>query len=231
MAEIEFREWTAERVMRAPSFKGLRDDKAAGDVRLEERRHPAGLAAGAVRRGRRARRWGHSRSLTSGRQLRITNWDKVLFPETGFTKGDLVAYYARIAPAVLPHLHDRPLTLKRYPNGVDSQYFYEKQSPSHRPDWVADEADRRRQLHARAGSAHADLARKPRRHRAAHVALARRGRRAADDAGVRPRPGLAGDDRRVLRGGARAPADCSPSWDSGRWSRHRARRGYRCTSR
>ena len=74
--------------------------------------------------------------LTEGRRLKLSNWDKVLFPETGFTKGDLVAYYARIAPAVLPHLRDRPLTLKRYPNGVQSQYFYEKQSPSHRPEWV-----------------------------------------------------------------------------------------------
>jgi bifunctional non-homologous end joining protein LigD len=74
--------------------------------------------------------------LTEGRRLKISNWDKVLYPDTGFTKGDLVAYYARIAPVVLPHLHDRPLTLKRYPNGVDSQYFYEKQSPPHRPEWV-----------------------------------------------------------------------------------------------
>ena len=71
-----------------------------------------------------------------GRALKITNWDKVLFPNTGFTKGDLIAYYARIAPAVLPHLRDRPLTLKRYPNGVEAPYFYEKQSPSHRPEWV-----------------------------------------------------------------------------------------------
>ena len=71
-----------------------------------------------------------------GRELRITNWDKVLFPQAGFTKGDLIAYYARIAPWVLPHLHDRPLTLKRYPNGVQAPYFYEKQSPSHRPVWV-----------------------------------------------------------------------------------------------
>ena len=67
------------------------------------------------------------------RELRITNWDKVLFPQAGFTKGDLIAYYTRIAPVVLPHLHDRPLTLKRYPNGVEAPYFYEKQSPSHRP--------------------------------------------------------------------------------------------------
>jgi bifunctional non-homologous end joining protein LigD len=74
--------------------------------------------------------------VAEGRRLKITNWDKVLYPETGFTKGDLVAYYARVAPVVLPHLHDRPLTLKRYPNGVDAPYFYEKQSPSHRPDWI-----------------------------------------------------------------------------------------------
>jgi bifunctional non-homologous end joining protein LigD len=60
----------------------------------------------------------------------------VLYPETGFTKGDLIAYYTRIAPAVVPHLKDRPLTLKRYPNGIASPYFYEKQSPSHRPDFV-----------------------------------------------------------------------------------------------
>jgi bifunctional non-homologous end joining protein LigD len=60
----------------------------------------------------------------------------VLFPKTGFTKGDLIAYYSRGAPAVVPHLRDRALTLKRYPNGVEEQYFYEKQSPSHRPEWV-----------------------------------------------------------------------------------------------
>ncbi len=71
-----------------------------------------------------------------GRALKISNWDKVLFPEAGFTKGDLIAYYARIAPAVVPHLRDRPLTLKRYPNGVEAPYFYEKQSPPHRPEWV-----------------------------------------------------------------------------------------------
>jgi bifunctional non-homologous end joining protein LigD len=74
--------------------------------------------------------------VVDGRRLKITNWDKVLFPQAGFTKGDLIAYYARVADAVLPHLRDRPLTLKRYPSGVDAPYFYEKQSPSHRPEWV-----------------------------------------------------------------------------------------------
>jgi bifunctional non-homologous end joining protein LigD len=77
--------------------------------------------------------------LCAGRRLKLTNWDKVLFGAAGFTKGDLIAYYARIAPAVLPHLRDRALTLKRYPSGVDAQHFYEKQSPSHRPSWVATE--------------------------------------------------------------------------------------------
>jgi bifunctional non-homologous end joining protein LigD len=68
--------------------------------------------------------------------LKLTNWDKVLYPQTGFTKGDLITYYARVAGTVLPHLRDRALTLKRYPNGVERQYFYEKNSPTHRPEWV-----------------------------------------------------------------------------------------------
>jgi bifunctional non-homologous end joining protein LigD len=71
-----------------------------------------------------------------GRVLSLSNLDKVLFPRVGFTKGQLIDYYTRIAPAVLPHLRGRPLTLKRYPDGVEGQFFYEKQSPSHRPDWV-----------------------------------------------------------------------------------------------
>jgi bifunctional non-homologous end joining protein LigD len=60
----------------------------------------------------------------------------VLWPETGFTKGETIDYYARIADAILPHLRDRPLTLKRYPNGVAEKFFYEKRCPKHRPDWV-----------------------------------------------------------------------------------------------
>jgi bifunctional non-homologous end joining protein LigD len=71
-----------------------------------------------------------------GRRLSLSNLDKVLYPEVGFTKGQVIDYYTRVAPAVLPHLRDRPLTLKRYPNGVEGQYFYEKNAPSHRPEWV-----------------------------------------------------------------------------------------------
>jgi len=72
-----------------------------------------------------------------GRQLKLSNLDKVLYPEGGFTKGQVIDYYTRVAPALLPHLRRRALTLKRYPNGVDAPFFYEKNCPKHRPDWVA----------------------------------------------------------------------------------------------
>jgi bifunctional non-homologous end joining protein LigD len=71
-----------------------------------------------------------------GRTLNLTNLGKVLYPDTGFTKGDLINYYIRISPFLLPHLRERPITLKRYPDGVDGLHFYEKKCPSHRPKWV-----------------------------------------------------------------------------------------------
>ena len=155
VAEIELREWTSERVMRAPSYKGLREDKAPEEVGLEGAADPAPQAAESRdRRGAKAAAAAPPNSpqqlfdaverladgslavLADGRRLKITNWDKVLFDMVGFTKGDLIAYYARAAPTLVSHLRDRPLTLKRYPDGVAGEYFYEKQSPSHRPDWV-----------------------------------------------------------------------------------------------
>jgi bifunctional non-homologous end joining protein LigD len=117
-ASVEFLEWTKEGVLRAPSYKGLvdlvviRDETAkAATVEIFDPAHP--------------------------REVRLSNPRKVLYPQTGFTKRDLVEYYAGIAPVLLPHLRDRPLTLKRYPNGVEGQFFYEKNAPSHRPGWVA----------------------------------------------------------------------------------------------
>ena len=71
-----------------------------------------------------------------GKTLNVTNLNKVLYPDAGFTKGDLINYYIRISPFLLPHLKDRPITLKRYPDGVEGLYFYEKKCPSHRPKWV-----------------------------------------------------------------------------------------------
>src|SRR5262245_53376504 len=70
------------------------------------------------------------------RTLTLSNLSKVLFPADGTTKAQVLDYYTRIAPALLPHLRDRPLTLKRYPNGVDGHMFFEKNAPAYRPDWV-----------------------------------------------------------------------------------------------
>jgi bifunctional non-homologous end joining protein LigD len=75
-----------------------------------------------------------------GRRILLKNLDKVFYPAAGFTKRDVIEYYARVAPALLPHLQDRPLTLKRYPEGVDGPFFYEKRCPRHRPDWFRTEA-------------------------------------------------------------------------------------------
>jgi len=74
--------------------------------------------------------------IVEGKKLSVSNLDKVLYPKVGFTKGQVVDYYIRIAPVLLPHLQDRPLTMKRYPNGVEGEFFYEKNCPSHRPTWV-----------------------------------------------------------------------------------------------
>ncbi len=71
-----------------------------------------------------------------GKHLKVSNLDKVLYPEAGFTKGQVIDYFVRVAPALLPHLHNRPLTMKRYPNGVSGMFFYEKNCPEHRPEWV-----------------------------------------------------------------------------------------------
>jgi bifunctional non-homologous end joining protein LigD len=117
VAEVEFREWTDGGQLRAPSYKGLRDDKPAELVVREE--------ANAIV------------AEVGGRQVKLSNLDKVLYPEVGFAKRDVIDYFARVAPAVLPHLEGRALTLKRYPNGVDADFFYEKNAPKHRPEWVS----------------------------------------------------------------------------------------------
>jgi bifunctional non-homologous end joining protein LigD len=74
--------------------------------------------------------------VVEGKKLSVSNLDKVLYPKAGFTKGQVIDYYIRIAPVVLPHLKDRPLTMKRYPDGVEGEFFYEKNCPAHRPKWV-----------------------------------------------------------------------------------------------
>jgi bifunctional non-homologous end joining protein LigD len=104
--EVEFLERTPTGQIRAPSYKGLVTPEPA--------------AASGIR----------------VQDVPLSNPTKVLYPATGFTKRDLVDYYVRISDVLLPHVRDRRLTLKRYPNGVDEAFFYEKNAPSHRPDWI-----------------------------------------------------------------------------------------------
>ncbi len=72
----------------------------------------------------------------AGRELKLSNLDKVFYPATGFTKGEMIDYYVRVAPGLLPHLADRPVTLKRYPGGAVANFFYQKECPAHRPAWL-----------------------------------------------------------------------------------------------
>jgi len=106
VAEIEFGEWTKERILRHPSYKGLRDDKPAEQVVLEQAQEPP--------------------PPEPARKVRRTNVDKVLFPGTGFTKGELISYYERIGELILPHLHGRLVSVKRYPNGVEGKKWWER---------------------------------------------------------------------------------------------------------
>jgi bifunctional non-homologous end joining protein LigD len=116
VAEVEFVEWTHDGRLRAPSFQGLREDKAARDVHREEPLPPE------IRKGSRV--------------LKLSNLDKVFFPDDGITKGDLLAYYRAVAPVVVPHVSDRPFTLKRYPNGITEDFFFQKDAPKGMPEWI-----------------------------------------------------------------------------------------------
>src|SRR5262245_16390131 len=71
-----------------------------------------------------------------GRDVRLSNLDKVMYPGLGFTKGQVIDYYTRVAAYLLPHLKDRPITMKRFPDGIAGEHFYEKNAPSLTPDWV-----------------------------------------------------------------------------------------------
>lgn len=137
VCEVEFSQWTKDGRLRQASYKGLRDDKPASEV-VRERAVPAPASgeslAALLAAGREVS--GGIEVEVRGRPLRLTNLEKVLYPATGFTKAQLIDWYISIAPALLPHLRDRPLTLKRYPDGVRGKHFYEKQAPRHRPEWV-----------------------------------------------------------------------------------------------
>ena len=117
VAEIRFAEWTHDGRLRAPVYEGLREDKEASEVHREQAPLPE-----EIRRGTRV--------------LKLSNLDKPFWPEEGITKGDLIAYYRDIAPVLVPHLQDRPFTMKRYPDGWNGKFFFQKDAPKHMPDWI-----------------------------------------------------------------------------------------------
>jgi bifunctional non-homologous end joining protein LigD len=121
VAEVEFAEWTHDGRLRAPSYQGLREDKAADDVQREEP-EPMEPIPTEIRKGKRA--------------LKLSNLEKPFWPDEGITKGDLLAYYRDVAEALVPHLKDRPFTMKRYPDGAFGKFFFQKDAPSHMPDWI-----------------------------------------------------------------------------------------------
>ncbi|HET7566400.1 MAG TPA: DNA ligase D [Gaiellaceae bacterium] len=112
VCEVEFAEWTHDGHLRAPSFQGLRDDKAAAEVRRER---PVEEEQGRVK---------------------LSNLDKLFWPDEGITKGDLVDYYRAVADVLVPHLRDRPFTMRRYPDGAFGKAFFQKDAPVHMPDWI-----------------------------------------------------------------------------------------------
>ncbi|HXL15602.1 MAG TPA: DNA ligase D, partial [Methylomirabilota bacterium] len=166
VCEVRFAEWTREGGLRHPTFLGMRTDKRPEDIRREEppgrlaeteEEAPAATAAKAKARGSKpslydagrepanasgpARASAHAApaAAAAGHEVRLTNVKKVFWPEEGYTKGDLIGFYETMAPLLLPYLHDRPVVLTRYPDGIKGKSFFQKDAPVYVPDWVRTE--------------------------------------------------------------------------------------------
>ena len=117
VAQVRFGEWTHDGHLRHPAYLGVRDDKSAAEVEREAQPLPE-----VIRQGQR--------------ELRLSNLDKPFWPDEGITKGDLLRYYQAVAPVLVPHLRDRPFTMRRYPDGAYGKAFFQKDAPTHMPDWI-----------------------------------------------------------------------------------------------
>jgi bifunctional non-homologous end joining protein LigD len=149
VCEVSFTEWTDEKLMRQPIFLGLREDKeavtvipevAAPVLREVAETSQSGttpgeevLAQGEKSVGRRK----ESEINIGGHKIKLSNLDKVFWPEEGYTKGDVIDYYRQVAQVILPHLKDRPESLYRTPNGIVEKGFFQKESGALPPEWMA----------------------------------------------------------------------------------------------
>ena len=120
VAQVSFAEWTHDGRLRAPVYQGLREDKDATEVRREV--PDAEALPDVIRKGKRT--------------LRLSNLDKQFWPDEGISKGDLLAYYRDVAPVLVPHLRDRPFTMRRYPDGAGGKSFFQKDKPAGMPEWI-----------------------------------------------------------------------------------------------
>jgi bifunctional non-homologous end joining protein LigD len=150
VAEVRFTDWTDEGGLRHPTFIGLRDDKKPIECRREEVLEEPPLTLPSPQRGEgeeegvspspprggEGRVRGHEEE---GPRLKPTNIKKIFWPAEGYTKGDLIAYYERVARLMLPYLRDRPLVLTRFPDGINGKSFYQKDAPDFAPAWVRTE--------------------------------------------------------------------------------------------
>jgi bifunctional non-homologous end joining protein LigD len=154
VCEIRFTEWTREGGLRHPTFLGLRPDRRPEDCRREEPvrleavpeevpvKMPAGRRGATAHTGASARPapTKQTQPAAPAHEVKLTNLKKVFWPEEGYTKGDLIAYYEAVAPLLLPYLRDRPLVLTRFPDGITGKSFFQKDAPVYVPDWVRTES-------------------------------------------------------------------------------------------
>ncbi|MGA3076562.1 MAG: DNA ligase D [Bryobacteraceae bacterium] len=132
VAEVKFANWTGEGRLRAPVYLGLRADVSPRDCVRETVGQASGLSRDPL-----LAPTGNEATLTIDQHpLKFTNLNKVFYPAEGIVKRDLLNYYDAVAPLILPHLKDRPLSLKRYPNGIEQQFFFQKDAPLTFAPWL-----------------------------------------------------------------------------------------------
>jgi bifunctional non-homologous end joining protein LigD len=139
VSEVSFQEWTSDGRMRQPIFEGVREDKDPREVKRErpvESYDTNGKATGKFFGGQTTKKESETKVRINGKTLILTNLDKVYWPEEGYTKGDLIEYYRRISPIILPYLKDRPESLHRHPNGIQGESFFQKDVDHQPPSWV-----------------------------------------------------------------------------------------------
>jgi bifunctional non-homologous end joining protein LigD len=154
VCEVEYVEITRDGTLRHPTYRGLRPDIDPRDATGEERRESARKAQEAAKRAAETRGSSENENgekaarvpsvlEVEGKRIKLTNLEKVLFPEDGYTKADLIRYYTEVSPYLVPWLRDRPLTLKPFPDGIHGTHFYQKNKPGFTPEWITSWTDPR----------------------------------------------------------------------------------------